>query len=157
MRKERGYDLGSGAGSFGKGLYIPKDPVITEGQFRALEKFVERSGDLTSFSKKILLWMLENTELLTRGVRVTFSIEHEELGSEAAGGFHSINSFSGMTHIGTFLQGMGLPYPEYRIFSRTNKYHILYISAGEDGKYEDLPFDLDAIESIDFLAFSSPQ
>lgn len=83
---------------------IAQEKQFTDEQIRALEKFIYVSRDATEFAKKSIIWLLRQSNGLTK--RVCLSMPGEK-GLEAAHGVHDMQGFNSQTHLEYFLQGMG--------------------------------------------------
>src|SRR3989344_5337524 len=78
-------------------------------QMRALEQFIARSPDATDFAKKVYIWTLRQTELLTLPVALSLwgKDYSSERTAEVQDGVHAMVSCNGHTHLDTFFEGMG--------------------------------------------------
>lgn len=81
---------------------------ITDDQMRTLKQFILNAKDGSAFAKKVLLWLLDQTENLSYPVFLIFDARYD-LGHDAAQGVHSMVSAGGQTHIQTFMKGLGTP------------------------------------------------
>ncbi len=87
--------------------YIP--PLMSNTQMQALELLIAYSPDATDFAKKVIIWVLRQTEGLTR--RVAFSVRDEycsaDLAAEVQQGAHDMISRNGNTHLNNVFGDMG--------------------------------------------------
>ena len=87
--------------------YIP--PRMTNKQMLALEQFIILSPDASEFAKRVIIWVLRQTQNLTR--QVALSIWNEQYGSDRAAevqdSVHAMNSMNSKTRMDLFFDGMG--------------------------------------------------
>jgi hypothetical protein len=86
--------------------YIPQR--MTGGQMQALEEYIALSPDGTDFGRKAMIWLLRQSENLTKSVAASFP--EQELGSLASEvelTEHNMGSAGGKTHLSRFMRGMG--------------------------------------------------
>jgi hypothetical protein len=95
-------------------------PRITDGQMESLKRCVSLSPDASEDTKRILLWMLSHTDMLSIPVELTFPPEHEALGRQAVDDVHWMVSNSRQTRIQEFItRFLELEYPDGRMYSRS--------------------------------------
>lgn len=144
-------------------------PQVSAAQMEALEHYVTTSRDASAEGKRILLWMLRQTESLR--LSVCLSIPKVELNDpgladyamQAWSSAHDMVSANGSTHLSTFFQAMGtkvhLCQHSGRYIGRYFDSHASgttlwispwwYTEAGYDG-YHHLVFDEQAIRATLF-------
>jgi len=81
---------------------------ITDQQMESLREFIRRAKDGSEFAKQALLWLLEQTDNLTKPVLLLFDNRCIE-GRGVARGVHDMVSSEGITHLGNFIQGLSTP------------------------------------------------
>ncbi len=144
-------------------------------QMKAFEEFITRSPNATPIAKKTLLWMIRQSESLSRPVALsippldddppepTDSLPKDALpfSDQVAYSVHDMDSSGGKTHIDLFLRAMGSP---MKISSHCGRYegtesndkaggHTIWIALepygwGGHETYRHLPFDREAILAI---------
>jgi hypothetical protein len=81
-------------------LYIP--PRANERQLGVLERIISLSPDASEFAKAITVWVLRQTEHLTRNVALSLpedGVYGPKLAEEMQNGAHGMNSVNGHTHL----------------------------------------------------------
>jgi hypothetical protein len=103
-------------------------PPMSKKQMEALEKFILASPDAGNYAKRVIIWMLRQTDRLTQPVVLAlhekiFGIEPTE---RLWRNIHDMCSANGKTHIDLFLAGMGtemrLSHHGGRMEKRDNKF-----------------------------------
>lgn len=89
---------------------ISKEKIapLTDEQMKALKDFILEAKDGREFTKKVVLWLIDQTANLTEPVLLIFD-DMLDMGHEAAIGVQRMNSSSGQTHLATFMHGLGTP------------------------------------------------
>jgi hypothetical protein len=85
-----------------------RPPRLSDDQIKCLEYLIAVSKNATSFAKKVIIWLLHQTENLTK--QVALSVPDEFLGEpsrQIQNGEHDMCSSNGTTHIGTILGAAG--------------------------------------------------
>lgn len=86
--------------------YVP--PRIAEPQLRELEDHIRRSRDASPFAKRVVIWMLRQTDGLTRAVSLSMSAEFcSGTAREVQDAAHDLCSANGSTHLDEFMKRMG--------------------------------------------------
>jgi len=125
-------------------------PQINDDQMEELKRYISASPDATETTKKILLWMLDQTENFSISVELAFSSELEALGKQAVDDVHCMVSVIGKTHIHDFIKSLGLEFPAGRILSRSRDWGEGWqgqVSIGE-GDRKILTFNDDEVQKI---------
>jgi len=86
-----------------------KTKALTSDQVDKLERFISCSPDATEFAKKALIWMLRQSQGMTKTVCLTFTPDKSSLGRQVAHGVHDMRSANGSTFINRFLDELGAP------------------------------------------------
>lgn len=79
---------------------------IGEEQMRALEEIICKSPDLPNLAKKFVIWLVRESEMLTKQVWIIFP-KCEEPYLEIIHGIHAANSSGGSTCLNEILIAMG--------------------------------------------------
>ncbi len=84
--------------------YVP--PRMTDAQMRELERVIARAPEATTFAKKVLVWMLRQTNNLTRGVKLGLpdAIYGRQLVLNVQDGVHNMLSSGAQTPLGVFMR-----------------------------------------------------
>ncbi|OGI82153.1 hypothetical protein A3B93_00650 [Candidatus Nomurabacteria bacterium RIFCSPHIGHO2_02_FULL_42_24] len=68
--------------------------TFTQKQYEALEILISESKDITTEAKRIILWLLRKSELLTKPVCVSIDYEsHRNLAIQAANSVHNTSNY----------------------------------------------------------------
>jgi hypothetical protein len=125
-------------------------PQITDAQMEDLKRYISASPDACEDTKRILIWMLDQTENFSVPVLLTFPPEFESIGKKAVNDVHWMVSQTMKTRINDFLKGLGMEFPSGTIHSRSNKFGggwhgWIYIG---DGERKSLVFNHDEVQKI---------
>jgi hypothetical protein len=129
-------------------------PQINDDQMEELRRYISASPDATETTKKILLWMLDQTENLSIPVELTFSSALEAPGKQVVADVHDMVSVTGKTHIQNFIKSLGLKFPAGIISSRSRDWGDGWqgrVSIGE-GDRKILTFNDDEVQKISLLS-----
>ncbi len=86
-------------------------PRMSERQMAALERTIMRSNDASEFGKKAIIWLLRQSEHLTKPVAACFTeiVFGEDKCKEIQSAAHDMGSSRGTTHIEDFFLALGTP------------------------------------------------
>jgi hypothetical protein len=133
---------------------------LTKQQMRLLRNKICTSKDATPLAKQTVIWMLEQTQGMTKPVLLSIPGVKYKIGSQVAFGVHDMNSENGETFLHTFLKKLNTKF-FFSSFGGTlvsasgkkresSKAYIILISDRYDPTCQEtiLKYDPDAIEAI---------
>ncbi|MFH1367390.1 MAG: hypothetical protein ABIH38_05445 [Patescibacteria group bacterium] len=117
-------------------------------QLKALEDLLLLSTDLEPFGRQFAVWLLGQSEGLTRNVRVVIPPDFPEPEKDkVAFGLHNINSFNGTTHIGVVLKAMGTDM-RFSVAQHDDGVKAWLSTKMHDLDALEIPFDPEAIKAL---------
>ena len=118
-----------------------------ESKIEALKKFIAASEDTSELCKKVVLWLIEQSDGLTKPVKT--STTDKRMGQDMAFGVHDMDSSLCSTHLSNYLKQEGIK--AYFTSCSTKKgWHVIICPDWpfSFSEAEEILFDLEAINAV---------
>lgn len=124
-----------------------RKPKYSRIQIDALVDLLLFSKDLKKIGKQFTVWLIGQTENLSRSICVEIPVDFLEK-DQIGFGIHNINGCNGTTHITEIFEAMGSDKRFHSHSTEGGGFMIWFSHAIHDEMAKKVPFDLEAIEVI---------